>query len=112
MLAIAIPTVFYQLNLHTAPVLDKTNYRPVGVFSKSGREYRSIDSECPAIDGRRTDGRSVGSLGCLAAWLASCATRDGSSIPAAPGKVIERLNSVEKLRGTDLWHGQIGATLV
>ena len=52
--------------------------------------------------------RRDGSLSCLTAWLASCATRDGSSIRAAPGKVIERLNSVEKLRGTDLYLGQIG----
>ena len=50
------------------------------------------------------------SLGCAGKWLGDCATRYGSSIEEGSGNGLVTLVSVEKLRGTDLDHGEIGAT--
>ena len=52
------------------------------------------------------------SLSCAVSWFTSCATSYASDIRAGAGLDIERLNSVEKLWGSDLYLGQIGATLV
>ena len=43
--------------------------------------------------------------------MTSCATRYGPRIRGVPATGIEKLNSGEKLRGTDFCRGEIGATL-
>ena len=78
-------------------------FRPIGAFSKSRPTLPCMVSGCADDD----DGRS---LGCLESSMADCATRNGSGIERVLAEGIEVLISAEKLRGTDLDLGEIGAT--
>ena len=79
------------------------NYRLGEPFTISSQEYRSrfldvLQAVRPGPD----------SVCCLGAWFASCATSTGAALPGVPGTDQGRLNSVEKLRGTDFCIGEIG----
>ena len=77
--------------------------RPEGAFTKSSRGYRCIDSSvsCP----RRL------SLACLRDEFESWPTRYGSGVRGVSGIRQGTPDAVEKLRGTDLYRGWIGATV-
>ena len=73
---------------------------PQGHFRRAGRHYLVGFQDVTPV--RR-------SLGCLESWMAECATRYGSGIERVLAEGIEVLISAEKLRGTDLCLGEIGA---
>ena len=75
-------------------------FAPQGHFRRAGRHY--LVGFQPVRPWRH-------SLCCLESWVDDCATHHGSGIEEVFVRCIEALISAEKLRGTDLCLGPLGA---